>query len=689
MRDDMRRSVDGVRPRIQKKAEKTPKPIAQPQTPVAESPKVDLAHTTSQPAVARPHSKHEQQQVPQPATQPAVPYPKTRRAWRVPVASLTFVLVLALIGFRAVHASETTKTDLANDASAAKTALEGAKKSLEGADYTAAADQFRIAQSSLKRANQRLSATGQLGGVGWQRGAISSSTDILISAELMMDSAVALSEDASAIQQGIQQNNGDVYTVGTILLNRQPQLSQHLSDLSDRLRLLRYNVGVSEQSGVIGDLAPAVAEIKPQLEDLQQTVNRLSSASDQLPSLLGAEKFKQYLVWFQNPAELRPTGGFIGTYGLFTFEKGTMSEMLVDSIYNPAHQTDVRDQGKPPEPIQRLWEGKEPLWSLQNVNWYPSLEESATRFQKYYERSGGPTTDGVIAITINPVVDILRAVGPIDMPEYGYTLTADNFQVLIQNDQYQKGAAGDADPKKILRDFAPKLVSKINTATAAQKADVAKILAGAVAHKDVTFFFNNEKAQSLVAGTVASGEYSPGPQTIGVVDTNLGGRKSSRDMVVEANQDLELSGTGKANLTLTVKRYHNGETSADANLNYTRIYLPKGAKVTETSGFSDYNPVRVYDEDGFTVVGGWTDTKVYETRTIVVKGHLPNRLELGGTNVLTYLSQPGTAVTRTLKITAPDGYTPVVPGATIDGRSATLTDVASSDVKTRVEFRRQ
>ncbi len=686
MRDDMRRSVDGVKRRVKPRP-----PVQNPDTLSQQpaktlTPEIDLAYKALREKSSRAGNQAVSPDVP---ASPKLARPSSARNWRLRAGVVASIALLGLISFRAVHASETTKTDLTNDAAAAKTALEGAKSSLKGADYAAAANQFRIAQSSLKRANQRLTSAGQLGGAGWQRGAISSSTDILISTELIMGSAVSLSEDAAAIQEGIQQNNGDIYTVGAILLNRQPELSEHLADLSDRLRILRYNVTTSQQSGVIGELAPAVAEIKPQLEDLQRTVDRLSSASEQLPALLGADKFKQYLVWFQNPAELRPTGGFIGTYGLFTFEKGTMSEMLVDSIYNPAHQTDVRDQGKPPEPIQRLWEGKEPEWSLQNVNWFPSLEESATRFQKYYERSGGPTTDGVIAVTINPVVDILRVVGPIEMPEYGYTLTAENFQLLIQNDQYQKGAAGDADPKKILRDFAPKLVGKINTATATQKSEVAKILSSAVAHKDISFFFNNEQAESLVAGTIAAGEYTAGPQTVGIVDTNLGGRKSSRDMVVEANQELELSGTGKADMTLTIKRYHNGETSADANNNYTRVYLPKGTKVTETSGFTDYNPVRIYDENGFTVVGGWTDTKVYETRTITIKGRLPNRLELGGTNILTYLSQPGTALTRTLKITAPDGYTPIISGATIDGRTATLSDVALSDLKTRVEFRRQ
>ncbi len=44
---------------------------------------------------------------------------------------------------------------------------------------------------------------------------------------------------------------------------------------------------------------------------------------DVLPAILGWGGQKRYLVLAQDPAELRPTGGFTGTYGIVTFDQRT------------------------------------------------------------------------------------------------------------------------------------------------------------------------------------------------------------------------------------------------------------------------------------------------------------------------------------------------------------------------------
>ncbi len=52
--------------------------------------------------------------------------------------------------------------------------------------------------------------------------------------------------------------------------------------------------------------------------------------ADRLPSILGKDGRKTYLVLFQNNMELRPTGGFIGSFGLFTFDRiGAMVPLKV------------------------------------------------------------------------------------------------------------------------------------------------------------------------------------------------------------------------------------------------------------------------------------------------------------------------------------------------------------------------
>ena len=40
-----------------------------------------------------------------------------------------------------------------------------------------------------------------------------------------------------------------------------------------------------------------------------------------LPQVLGDPKEKKYLILFQNDKELRPTGGFITAYAIFSVDK--------------------------------------------------------------------------------------------------------------------------------------------------------------------------------------------------------------------------------------------------------------------------------------------------------------------------------------------------------------------------------
>ena len=49
---------------------------------------------------------------------------------------------------------------------------------------------------------------------------------------------------------------------------------------------------------------------------------RTSPLSARLPAILGWDSPRRYLVLTQNPAELRPTGGYTGSYGIIAFDQG-------------------------------------------------------------------------------------------------------------------------------------------------------------------------------------------------------------------------------------------------------------------------------------------------------------------------------------------------------------------------------
>lgn len=77
-----------------------------------------------------------------------------------------------------------------------------------------------------------------------------------------------------------------------------------------------------------------------------------------VPRLVGFEEPETYLFLLQNNHELRPTGGFIGTYGILKLQDGEIKEFETDNIYNLDKSTQPILQESAPEPIAIYLEQK-------------------------------------------------------------------------------------------------------------------------------------------------------------------------------------------------------------------------------------------------------------------------------------------------------------------------------------------
>src|SRR3990167_8904101 len=73
---------------------------------------------------------------------------------------------------------------------------------------------------------------------------------------------------------------------------------------------------------------------------------------------LGSEEPRRIAVLLQNPSELRPGGGFIGSYTELVIRKGSLESMEVRDINDPDRELTVKII--PPRPLQGLasrWRG--------------------------------------------------------------------------------------------------------------------------------------------------------------------------------------------------------------------------------------------------------------------------------------------------------------------------------------------
>ena len=245
-----------------------------------------------------------------------------------------------------------------------------------------------------------------------------------------------LGQDAVAITrtyQRVRDEGGGTLTerAGEILSEVEPSMSAIKSRLS-RIRGKQEQVA---SASLLPDLASAFREIDADLAELDEAVRNYDDLAAFVPDLLGFNGRRSYLVLAQNNAELLPTGGLISVYGFITIQDGRIQEQYFQDAISYA--TDWRQPSdsyiEPPAPLKRYLL-KNFTWNLSVSNWSPHFPSAAQEAERFFRLAGGPEIDGVIAINVHTIEELLRVTGPVAVESYGVTVTAENaFDVIEEH----------------------------------------------------------------------------------------------------------------------------------------------------------------------------------------------------------------------------------------------------------------
>lgn len=424
-----------------------------------------------------------------------------------------------------------------------------------------------------------------------------------------------------------------------------------VDDLQDNLNQVNISDIPAEQQAQF-------VELKGKLPDIHQFISSFLDNSKIFTDVLGGNGPRKYLFLFQNNQEMRATGGFIGTYGLMDISNGNIRKFFIDGIFNPDGQ--LREKVVPPTPIQKI----SAAWSLHDSNWFPDFPKSAEKAGWFFEKTGGPTVDGVITMTPNVMQRLLAVTGPIEMPEYGVTVDKDNF---IEKIQYEVEVDYDKElnqPKQILADLAPKILDKIfTTKNFADMAQTMGILVQSLNEKQILLYSKNYEIEKMLSQAGWSGEVlSTQKDYLSVINTNINGYKTDGVVDEKIAHQAEIQADGSIIDTVTVTRHHNGgnldkEWWNKVNADYMRIYVPKGSTLISAEGQTrefnspplNYNVLgfkrdaqvqteedsmtideesgtRIYEDSDKTVFANWVYVSPQETATVTYKYLLPFKI---------------------------------------------------------------
>ncbi len=299
----------------------------------------------------------------------------------------------------------------------------------------------------------------------------------------------------------------------------------------------------------------------------------------------------RYLVLFQNTAELRPTGGFIGSYALVHVADGKVRDIEIPGggLYD-LEGTDVT-QVRAPRPLTLF----SPRWQIWNANWFPDFHASAQKIIWFYERSGGATVDGVVAIQPTLVERLLALTGPVSLPEYGLTVDSDSFFDTIQTHVEYGYDRKKNQPKAVIGALTRALLPKLVLLAQERTSEMISIFADELEKKRIQFAFVDPALESFVAERNWDGALkTPENDYFSLIFTNLGGGKSDRVTKTIGELTVVIHRDGIVEHAAKLYRAHQGEKKDPIyglpNVDYLRFYAPSGSELLEARNFDTIPP---------------------------------------------------------------------------------------------------
>ncbi|EKD46155.1 MAG: hypothetical protein ACD_68C00128G0002 [uncultured bacterium] len=439
----------------------------------------------------------------------------------------------------------------------------------------------------------------------------------------------------------------------------------YLEIVAEKVNLGITNIEKVDAKDVPENMQPQIKLIKDELPKLKGAVNSINQYLDSFLNILGHQGKKRYLLLFVNNREVRKGGGFIGTYGLLDIEDGKITKLFVEEPYNVDGQLTKKITA--PAPLALI----NPQLYMRDANFFLDYPTSAKKVAELYEASGGVTVDGVITLTAQIMPALLEITGPIEMPEYNTTISADNFYDQTQNEVEYEYDKELNKPKKFIADLLPIMLDRITNLPPEKTIKILDALFSGLSSKDIMLYFNDEDLQKQAASLGYAGIVPDPPHDfLAVAESNIGGGKTSDVIEQEINHLSLLQKDGSIIDSLTIKRTHQGSPENQwqkiKNVSYLEIFVPLGSTLMEAKGFDSgfftqikpADPESVADpliaaneknkqidresstvisrESNQTTFGNWVGLVPGESREITIQYRLPMKINLTSQKVVPY-----------------------------------------------------
>lgn len=414
------------------------------------------------------------------------------------------------------------------------------------------------------------------------------------------------------------------------------------------------HIALVNRNALSVDLRKYFDESSKQFRSCKETFDTFADIAAALMDSMGSSTIRRYLLVFQNNAELRASGGFIGSYALIDMMNGKIVHVEIPAGGPYDLRGSFHERLNPPEPL-RLVASE---WQFQDANWWADFPSSAKKILWFYEKSGGPTVDGVIAINASVIPRILSHTGPINMQGYNKTLSSDSALNDLQKAVELEYDRATNKPKQIIAELFPLLMNALSKGNLFSSPKFLSTILNAFKSRDIQVYLRDAKYEQLAKKIQIAGEMKDfnGDYSL-IVSSNIGGAKTDSVISTDVDHTISFVENGMVDVTLELKRIHRGMkgdpfTGVQHN-DYMRFYAPEGSMLISAQGFSEFpqeaakkplpmhrddNDLRMiqqgmhhddkymldrWNEHGKTVFAGWLFTKTQSESSVLLRYRIP------------------------------------------------------------------
>ncbi len=351
------------------------------------------------------------------------------------------------------------------------------------------------------------------------------------------------------------------------------------------------------------------AQLAKYLPYLPKAIKDIQAVQPYLPLAgwaLGVDKQRTYLIQTMDRSELRPSGGFNGSWGLLNINGGRVGSISMTDVTFVDYSSENHAYGQLPPPQYQSWW---PFWNwgLRDANLSGDFPTSANfAISTYAKEEAAPKPDGDIMFSPLVIEHLLRpeVLGPITIPCYNVIVTSTNLEATLhyfQLDPNGLAKQNQCSPnnhqtslrKRFTSALASALEDKVRSAPQSKLIDILNSLRQDLVTKDLEVWIANPQIESLLSKDHLNAAMlrDSSIDSTYIVNADIGVNKGAQFLTTTTTEYVTLDQDGNAyhNLLIQLDYHPTGNVYGYSTYrDFIRVYTSPNAIFTGGTGFDRY-----------------------------------------------------------------------------------------------------